>query len=40
MAKTITIELHYSSREEQKALIDYLENQCWDYKVNPDTSKN
>lgn len=29
----VTIDPHYCSREEYQELLDYLKNNCWDYKV-------
>lgn len=37
--KTITINLHYCSREEEKELIEYLENNCWDFRTSKKDDK-
>lgn len=34
MNRTVTIQLHYCSREEEQELISYLENQCWQFNEN------
>jgi hypothetical protein len=37
--KTITINLHSCSREEETELLEYLDEQCWDFKLN-DSNKH
>tara|TARA_R110000851_G_scaffold196444_3_gene347415 strand:+ start:13648 stop:13764 length:117 start_codon:yes stop_codon:yes gene_type:complete len=35
--ETIIIKLHYSSSEERAELLEYLNNECWDYEEKGDS---
>lgn len=38
--KTITIDPHNCSREEYQELLDYLENNSWDYQIENQTEED